>query len=219
LIERRRIDSRGQEVFPPKLKSGHYKQSRSLHLEHIPLEGGWGSETRCIDMDQLKCPPGSFDVPPQKDPEKLRQARANRREKRIALWDEFLRAFRFELVEPNHVHFKPTGTYKHRGSDDSAIFEKIEGDFWFDQTTNEISKMQYELIADVCNLVSKLYQGTGFTAELTKSIDNHYLPSVLSLRMSRRMLTSRGAEESEVRYFNYRKFETSVTFTFGNEVK
>ena len=144
--EKHKLNSSGQEVFPPKLKDGHYKQARNLHMDHIPLEGGWGWDTRCISQDHLPCGPGPWEVPPQKNPEEFRQVREKRREQRFALWDEFFRAFRFELQGENRIHFTPTGTYKHSSAKDSEIFEKIDGDLWFDLQTHEISKMEYESI-------------------------------------------------------------------------
>lgn len=215
-LKKRNLNAKGQEEFPPRLKDGRYKQSRSLRLEHTPTEGGWGWVTRCISQDGLVCGPGEFEVPPGQDPVKLTQAREKRRQQRIAMWDEFLRAFRFELTEKDHIHFAPTGTYKHRGVNDAEIFEKIEGDLWFDLQTREISGMEFELKEDIGNLVGKLYKGSHFSIELTKAIDNLYLPAVWSLRMNQRMLTSKGAEETEVRYFNYRKFGSTVTLIFGD---
>ena len=215
-LRKRNLNSKGKEEFPPRLKDGHFKQTRSLHLEHTPTEGGWGWVTRCISQDGLACGPGEFDVPPGKDPAKLSQAREKRRQQRIAMWDEFLRAFRFELRESDHVHFAPTGTYKHGGVRSAEIFEKIEGDLWFDLQTHEISRMEFELKDDIGNLLGKLYKGSHFSIELTNAIDNHYLPAAWSLRMDQRMLTSKGAEETEVRYFNYRKFGSTVTLVFGD---
>jgi hypothetical protein len=34
--------------------------------------------------------------------------------------------------------------------------------------------------------------------------------------MNQHLLTSKGAEETEVRYFNYRKFGSTVTLVFGD---
>jgi len=216
-LRKRNLNSKGKEEFPPKLKDGRYKHARSLHLDHTPTEGGWGWVTRCISQDGLSCGPNDeFEVPPEKDPAKLSQAREKRRQQRVAMWDEFLRAFRFELREQDHIHFTPTGNYKHRGVKDAEIFEKIEGDLWFDLQTKEISRMDFELKEDIGNLVGKLYKGSHFSMELTKAIDNRYLPAVWSLRMNQRMLTSKGAEETEVRYFNYRKFGSTVTLVFGD---
>jgi hypothetical protein len=76
--------------------------------------------------------------------------------------------------------------------------------------------MEFELNADLGNLVAKLYKGSHYSIELTKTIDNRYLPAMWSLRMNQRMLTSKGAEETEMRYSNYRKFGSSVTVTFGD---
>ena len=132
------------------------------------------------------------------------------------MWDEFLRAFRFELVKPDHVRFAPTGNYKSRGVRNAAIFEIIAGDLWFDPATFEITRMEFELTADAGNLFAKLYKGTHYTIELTKAVDNYYLPAKWSLRMNQRLLTNKGAEETEVEYFNYRKFETSSTITFAD---
>jgi len=215
-LKKRKLNSKGQEEFPPKLKDGHYKQARSLHLEHTPTESGWGWVTRCISQDGLECGPYEFDVPPEKDPVKLSQSREKRRQQRIAMWDEFLRAFHFELREKDHIHFAPTGIYKHRGVKDAEIFEKVEGDLWFDLQTHEISRMDFELKEDIGNLVGKLYKGSHFSIELAMAIDKRYLPVVWSLRMNQRMLTSKGAEETEVRYFNYRKFGSTVTLVFGD---
>jgi hypothetical protein len=214
--KKRKLNSSGQEVFPPKLKDGHYKQARSFQMEHIPLENGWGWDTRCISQDDLPCGVGPWELPPQKTPEEFRTAREKRGLERLALWDEFLRAFRFELQGENRIHFSPTGTYKHRAVKDSEIFEKIEGDLWFDLQTHKISKMEFELNADLGNFVAKLYKGSHYSIELTKTIDNRYLPAMWSLRMNQRMLTSKGAEETEMRYSNYRKFGSSVTVTFGD---
>ena len=130
--------------------------------------------------------------------------------------EAFLRAFRFELREIDHIHFAPTGTYKHRDVNDAEIFEKIEGDLWFDLQTHEISRLEFELKEDIGNFIGKLYKGSQFSIDLKKAIDNRYLPSVWSVRMNQRMLTSKGAEETEVRYFNYRKFGSTVTLVFGD---
>src|SRR6185436_10844237 len=54
---KRTLNSQGKEVLPPKVKSGHYKRGRSLHLEHIPLKGSWGWTTRCIQQDGIACGP------------------------------------------------------------------------------------------------------------------------------------------------------------------
>ena len=216
-VENHTLNSKGEEVLPPKLKSGHYKHLRSIHLEHIPLKTGWGWTTRCIQQDGIACMATEFDVPPTKDPDKFRAAREKRRLQRVALWDEFLRAFHFDLTNQNHLHFTPTGTYKNRGVANADLFEKVAGELWFDPATYEIYHMEFELTADVGNFVTKLYKGTRFSIDLTKAIDDHYLPSMWSLKMNRRLLTSKGAAEGEVRYFNYRKFETSSTITFADK--
>ena len=76
--------------------------------------------------------------------------------------------------------------------------------------------MDFELKDDIGNLVGKLYKGTHFSIELTKAIDNRYLPAAWSLRMNQRLLISKGAEESEFRFSQYRKFGSTVTLVFGD---
>ena len=214
-FRKRSLNSKGAEVFPSKSKTGHYKQARSMHFEQIPLKSGYGWTTRCIEQDDLACTTQEgWNVPPQKNPADFRKAQEKRRQERVALWNEFLRAFRFELSGPVRVRFTPTGKYKHGSVKDSELFEILQGELWFDPATYEITHLQFELIKDAGNLFAKYYKGTTYTIDLTKAIDNRYVPASWSLKINKRMLTKKGFEETEFKYFNYRKFETSSTITF-----
>ena len=157
------------------------------------------------------------------DDEKRRaqEARNRRQNERRQFWDEFLRAFRFRTLDHKNlngrpattVEFTPDPAYRSDGVVDTKYFLKIQGHVWIDDTDQEIARFEIEFVDDVSaalGLVGKVYKGSRYYMELSKQIDDLWLPSRAETELRQRILFFKEHETFTVEFGGYRKFSTEA---------
>lgn len=203
------LDKRGKQVHP----------ATSIHMERIPLEGG--SYYRCL-MENGTSPcsnaiVSALEADSRKAAnftaeEKATAAAAGeeRRQRRRAFWTDFATAFRFQRIGPTEISFAPTGKYRPRREPNTELLARIKGSFQFDPATFEITRTQYDILADT-EILWRLYKGSHVSVTLAQLADHHYLPLRLEIE---RELPKGGMENSTMEYANYRRFaaDSSVQF-------
>jgi hypothetical protein len=154
---------------------------------------------------------------------KVEEARIRRLLERREFWDEFLRAFEFDLIERKDHNGRPTTiaairpdrAYRPRGIIDTKYFSKLEGLLWIDESDEEIARLEIAFTDDVgvgLGLGGKVYKGTRYSMELAKQLDNLWLPVQAETELRQRLLLFKERETFTVKFGNYKKFETNVKF-------
>jgi hypothetical protein len=157
----------------------------------------------------------------ESDKAKISAAAEQRQHERRLFWDEFMRAFRFTLVEhKNHnarstsvIAFIPDPQYRSRGIVDTMYFPRIRGQVWVDDAELEIARLEIEFLEDVASgfgLLGRVYAGTRYYMELAKQIDGLWLPSRAETELHKRVLFSKSRERFTVVFRNYRAFSVDV---------
>jgi hypothetical protein len=154
------------------------------------------------------------------DKKRLSDSRAQDDDVRRRMWQEFLRAFRFEraanrMREGRTVAvalFTPRQGYTPNGAVDTEFFPNIKGELWIDESALEIVRMSYEFIADSPEFMSlgPVRRKTRYSMDLTKSIDGEWLPVRAETELFRRNGPSESHDFYTVEFSRYRKFDVSV---------
>ena len=150
-----------------------------------------------------------------------RAAFERRRAERDRFWDEFARAFRFELVnEPRHhdrpaivVGFRPDPSYRPRGIIDTEYLPKIAGRLCIDQQDVELVHLELEFIKDYrigFGVVGSIRRGTKYSMELAKQGDDQWLPKRAATDWHVRKLVAASRERLVVDYGRYRRFSVDA---------
>jgi hypothetical protein len=153
---------------------------------------------------------------------KIRADEEQNRKERARFWDEFMRAFRFEIVEHRIVDNRPTtilsfvpnANYKPGGVIDTKYLPKLLGQVWIDDADIEIARFQIQFKDDVTagfGLFGRVYAGSSYFMDLKKGIDDRWLPAKAEtiLRM-RQGLVVKTNQKYTYEYDNYRRFTTDV---------
>ena len=196
----------------------------SLKIERIPIAGG--SYSRClmqngkvpcsdevvnaVELDSRKA--ANFSA---EEKEKAKAAGESRRARRRAFWADFPAAFRFQRAGSAQISFTPTGKYRPRREPDTELLARIKGEFWYDPSTFEVTRMEYQMLGDA-ETVGRLYKGSSYSVTLTKLLDDHYLPVKGEIR---RVLPKGGIEDSVLEVVNYRRFTTDSSVQFVDRDK
>jgi hypothetical protein len=151
---------------------------------------------------------------------KIRADEEKKRKERAAFWDEFAKAFRFQILEHKEhndrqtvvIAYSPLPSYKPGNVIDTKYLPKIRGQIWVDEADKEITRFEIEFTENVnfgFGLVGKVSEGTSYSMDLRKLIDDRWLPvkAETTLRM-RQLLLMKTNEKYTVEYGNYRKFST-----------
>jgi hypothetical protein len=134
---------------------------------------------------------------------KIEVGREDRRARRQRFWTEFLAAFRFQSAGPGQLVFtQPRG---------SGLLGAIAGRLWFDPTTYEVNRIEYDLLKDVDEPFARLPKGARFEMTMTR-VDGHYVPERIFVR--RRFTKSGDVDERNYAYSDYKRFvsDTNVQF-------
>ena len=132
-------------------------------------------------------------------------ARQERRERRRAFWRDFPSAFRFQLTGENELRFSP------QGASADGMLSAIQGRLWFDASTYEITRLEYELTRDVSEPFLRFPKGTHFAITLARSEDRHYLPATMLVRQPGKNGRS---EEKRTSYSEFRRFQADSAMRF-----
>lgn len=154
-----------------------------------------------------------------------RAAFEQRRGERDRFWDEFARAFRFELVNERLyqdrptivVGFRPDPSYRPRGIIDTEYLPRVAGQLWIDRQDVEVVRLELEFIEDhriVFGVVGSIRRGTAYSMDLAK-VDNQWLPkrAVTDWRVRRLVAASR--ERFVVDFGRYRRFSVAARWMVG----
>lgn len=127
-------------------------------------------------------------------------------------WDEFRKAFTFEMRErPSRqgrpttvVSFVPKSGYVPSRNDDTAIFPYIRGQIWIDDTDMEIARFEYEFFKDSSAMVfGQIREGTRYSMDLEKQLDGVWLPRQAATELRLAVMRSSFHEASTVQFSNY----------------
>lgn len=152
-----------------------------------------------------------------------RAAFEQRRAERDRFWDEFARAFRFELVNERRHHdrptvvvgFRPDPSYRPRGIIDTEYLPKIAGQLCIDQQEVELVHLELEFIKDHrigFGVVGSIRRGTRYSMELAKQVDNQWLPRRAATDWHVRKLVAASRERLVVNYGRYRSFSVDASW-------
>jgi|SRR5688572_8594181 len=156
------------------------------------------------------------------DKAKLRSEAEKQRKERALFWNEFVKAFQFQIVGRRVVHdrattmvsFTPDPRYRPSGAVDTQYLPKLRGQIWVDDADEEIAHLEMEFTQNVNSgfgLAGKVSAGTSYFMDLEKQIDEQWLPAKAETVMkSRALLVLKTNEKYTVEYSNYRKFTTDV---------
>jgi hypothetical protein len=214
--ETRRVTDRGGKVLPG--EPGTLGGWRQLRMERIPLE--FGAFLKCRESDgmspcsdawiqELERQTKNVAAMTAEDRARSDARREQRRERRRAFWDAFPTAMKFESVGPDQVRFSPKGG--------SGMLAAIRGSLWFDTSTGEVTRMEYELTRDLDEPFLRYPKGSRFHIVLAKSADDHYAPE----RIVERFLNvkTKHFEDRTTTFLNYRRFNTESKIDFGDKDK
>jgi hypothetical protein len=92
---------------------------------------------------------------------------------RAAFWDEFAKAFRFQILERRQhndrtaviIEYLPLTGYKSGKAIDTRYLPKIQGQIWIDEADKEITRFEMEFTENVnfgLGLVRKVSKGTSY---------------------------------------------------------
>jgi hypothetical protein len=103
------------------------------------------------------------------------------------------------------------------------FFGKVAGVIWVDEKDKQLVRVEAYLADDFSiggGLVAKLKKGASFIAEQDRINDDIWLPSLMEINMSARVLLVKGLSVNQViRSYDYRKFQTEVKDAKVNEVQ
>jgi hypothetical protein len=153
---------------------------------------------------------------------KIRADEEKGRKERARFWDEFVKAFQFEIVEHRMVDNRPTtivsfvpnANYKPGEVIDTKYLPKVLGQIWIDDGDIEIARFQIQFKDDVTagfGLFGRVYAGSSYFMDLKKRIDDRWLPAKAEtmLRMRQGLLVKTN-QRYTYEYDNYRRFTTDV---------
>jgi hypothetical protein len=153
---------------------------------------------------------------------KIQSEEERRRKERALFWDEFVKAFRFQILDhriqngqpTTVVAFNPIPNYRPGAAIDTKYLPKLRGQLWIDDSDNEIARLEMEFMDDVSmgfGMLGKVSAGSTYVMELAKQIDDSWLPAKAEtvLRM-RQLLVIKTNQKYTYRYSSYRKFSTDV---------
>jgi hypothetical protein len=219
LLSRRVTDRRGRDV--PGV-SGTLGGWRTVKLERIPLD--FGAFMKCLAADgtspcsdewnqEIERQTKRRDALTAADRTRIDANREERRERRRKFWDAFPTAMRFQSTGPNQIRFSPQRTTN------GAMLTAVEGVLWFDPSTAEITRMQYDLLRDLDEPFLRYPKGTRFEVALARAADRHYLPERILVR--NHSAKTGNVEEHTTELSNFRRFESESKIEFGDpkEVK
>jgi len=156
------------------------------------------------------------------DKAKSRAAAEKQRLERAQFWDEFIKAFRFQVVErqihnqrpTTRLSFTPMPGYRPGSAIDTKYLPKMRGQIWVDDADNEIAHIAFEFIENVTagfGLIGKVSAGSSYSMDLSKQIEGQWLPAraetVLKIRA---LLVMKTNQRYIYEWGNYRKFSTDV---------
>jgi hypothetical protein len=153
---------------------------------------------------------------------KIRAEEEKERKERALFWDEFIKAFHFQIVDRRPVDARPTimlsftpdPQYRPGGAVDTKYLPKIHGQIWVDDGDNEISRFEMEFTNDVSSgfgVLGKVSAGTSYSMDLRKQIDDRWLPTrAETVIKMRSLLVMKTNEKYTAEYSNYRKFTTDI---------
>jgi len=162
---------------------------------------------------------------------KIKADEEKERKERALFWDDFLKAFQFQILESRVLNERPTTVlsftpdprYRPSGAVDTKYLAKIRGKIWVDDTDNEIARFEFEFADNVnagFGLLGKVSAGTSYFMELRKEIDNQWLPVSAETEIKMKsLLVMKTNEKYSVQYSNYRKFSTDVLIRFLGDGK
>jgi len=111
--------------------------------------------------------------------------------------------------------FEPNPDFDYRNAKSMLkFFGKTAGVMWIDEKDKQVARLEAYL-ADSFNIgggvLAKLRKGASFTLEQQRLNDEIWLPSVVDINLSVRVLLVKGIDlNQEVRSYDYRKFSTEV---------
>ncbi len=221
-LSRRILSRGGKEVAPIPGASG-LTNWRTLQLERIPLD--WGSFLRCISQDgnspcskewieELERQTRHVDALTPEEKLKVDASREQRRDRRRDFWDRFPSALRFESAAANQLRFSPMPGYKSEKTPGVAMLTAISGQLWFNPSTHEVTRMEYDLTRDVDEPFLRLSKGSHFEIELAQVEEGHYLPLRISTRRPRGKAGE--IEEQTVDFSKFRRFKSESLIQFSD---
>ena len=151
---------------------------------------------------------------------KIKASQEKEMKERAEFWDEFAKAFRFQILERKEhngratviIGYTPLKGYKPGKAIDTGYLPRIEGQVWIDEADTEITRFQMEFTENVnvgFGLAGKVSKGTSYSMDLLKLIDGMWLrvKAETTLKM-RQLLVTKTNEKFTAEYSNYRKFST-----------
>lgn len=219
-LTRRVLSRKGKEV-PPSRGASALAEWHDLELERIPLD--WGAFLRCL-TENGKSPCSDEwnreldrQIKRRDDLSSEKRARIDvdreeRRRRRSTFWRDFPSAFRFQRVEENQLSFFPAQNFQPQHTIADGMLTAIQGRLWFDPSSFEITRLEYELTRDVSEPFLRFPKGTRFETSLAKSADDHYLPERMFIR---RPIGKNGQiEERATNYHQFRRFASDSRVQF-----
>jgi hypothetical protein len=158
----------------------------------------------------------------ESDKAKIRTAEDKNARERALFWDEFKKAFRFEVIERRLLRERPTTmlafapdpAYRPANVVDTKYLLKLRGQISIDDADNEIAHIDFEFTENVSSgfgLLGKVSAGTSYSMDLSKQIDDRWLPVKAETRVKMRaLLVMKTNQKYTYEYTNYRKFSTDV---------
>lgn len=210
--------------------NGSIERTLSFHSEHIPMAGevyqrnfGETNPRMLVLQEEQQRRLATLS---ETERQSRRVAFERRRQERRVMWDEFARAFRFEIAGSGQhsyrpatvVSFNPRPGY-HSELPEVSYFRAIRGRLWVDSRDQEIGKMEFEFVTDASYrspLGSGVPRGTTYRMELAKQIDDRWLPKWAETRLFAPGPAGK-TQQFIVEFNNYRKFSVSSDITFDNE--
>jgi hypothetical protein len=153
---------------------------------------------------------------------KIRSEEEKKQRERALFWDEFVKAYRFQIIErrvlnerpTTMVSFTPDPQYRPSSVVDTKYLPKLRGQIWIDDIDKELAHFGAEFMDNVTagfGLLGKVSAGTSYFMDLKKQIDDRWLPvkaeTVLNMRA---LLVMKTNQKYTYEYSNYRKFSTDV---------
>jgi hypothetical protein len=112
------------------------------------------------------------------------------------------------------LSFIPNPAYRPANVIDTKYLPKLRGQIWVDDMDKEIAHIEFEFAENVTagfGLLGNVSAGTTYAMDLSKEIDDRWLPVKAQTRLKMRaLLVMKTNQEYIYEYSNYRKFSTDV---------
>jgi hypothetical protein len=155
------------------------------------------------------------------DRDRLREPEETLRARNTQAWEEFVSALKFERVASRIQKGRATSIFSFapQHADGSSFYSRIRGQVWIDDTDLEIVHFEYVFEKDSPEFLSfgPVRKKTRYAIDLTKSIDDAWLPAHAGTELFRRNGSEVSQESYVVEFKGYRKFDVDTKISIPGQ--